>query len=91
MERRKKNPADPVIVAIHERLDKLEEIQASMHRIEEWIASVVRMNMIIEAFGDFIMRWSRRLIWIGGACVTAWVTLKFGVLEGLSFVRSFFK
>ena len=88
MERRRD---DPVINAIHKRLDKLEEMQASLHRIEEWIATVVRMNMIIEVVGDFLMRWAKRVMWVGGGVVAIGAAFKYGTLEFFNYARSMFR
>lgn len=95
MERRKnvyeRRKDDPVIVAIHDRLTTLESLSADMKEIKEWIATVVRMTLIIETVSDFIMKWIWRFVKFFAAVGSVWAIFKLGTTEALSYLRSFIK
>ena len=84
MERRKE---DPVIIAIHERLDKLEDISATLARIEDWIATVTKVTRLLEIVGCFIEKWSIRFLKIGAVLGMVWASFKIGITDIKDFIR----
>lgn len=75
----KNEEESPVITKIHERLDKLEELSADMKEIKEWIATVVRMTLLMEIVGDFLTKWAWRMgkLLVGFGVV--WAALRLGL------------
>lgn len=61
---------------IHERLDNLESISETLHRIEEWISTVVKVTRILEVIGDFITRWGVRFGKLAAATAAVWLCIK---------------
>lgn len=87
MERRKE---DPVIVAIHERLDKLEDISSDIAEIKEWIATVVKVTRMLEVIGCFCSRWAKIWLQVGAAVAITVATIKYGVVESIAWLRGLF-
>ncbi len=86
MERRK---VSPEIVAIHERLDKLEDISSDIQEIKEWIATVVKVTRGLEVIGCFMSRWAMVWLKITAAIAFTWAYVKYGVIEGGQWLRGF--
>lgn len=87
MERRKE---DPVIVAIHVRLDRLEDISADLSEIKEWIGTVVKVTRMLELTGNFLTRWAVLWLKLTGAIGFVWITFKYGLVETGIWVRGWF-
>ena len=49
---------DIKIVAIHDRLDKLETIADDLREIKEWIDTVMIVTRFLEMAGCFISKWT---------------------------------
>ncbi len=77
-----------MIAAIHKRLDALEEISSDMKEIKEWIATVVRMTLIIERVGDFMIKWAWRFVKFFSAVGAVWAMMKLGTVEVFNWIRS---
>ncbi len=87
MERRKE---DPVIVAIHSRLDKLEDISGDLREIKEWIATVVKVTRGLEVVGCFMSRMVVVCVKVTAGVAILWAAVKFGMAEALAWVRGLF-
>lgn len=61
---------------IHGRLDNLESISESLHRIEEWISTVVKVTRIMEVIAEFVTRWAVRLGKLAAATAAVWLCIK---------------
>lgn len=61
---------------IHERLNNLESISDTLHRIEEWISTVVKVTRMLEIIGDFITRWGVRFGKLAAATAAVWLCIK---------------
>lgn len=88
MERR---ATSPEITAIHDRLDKLEEISDDMKEIKEWIATVVKVTRFFEVAGCFLGRWA--VIWLKftAAIGFTWAAFKLGMGDILIWLRGLLK
>lgn len=86
MERRKE---DPVIVSIHDRLDRLEDISDDLREIKEWIATVVKVTRMFEIAGNFAAKWAILFGKIAAGTAIGWAAFKYGAESTFSKLREF--
>lgn len=88
MEHRKE---DPIIVDIHTRLNKLEDISSDLAEIKEWIATVIKVTRGLEVIGCFTARWAVLFGKIGAGAAIGWAAFKYGAEGFFIKLRELFK
>lgn len=79
---------DPVIDAIHDRLDTLEELAEDIRQIKEWIATVVKVMKAMEFFGHTFSRIAVVIAKISFGCSLIWLSIQMGIHDLTTFVMN---
>ena len=80
-EPREQRKEDPIIVAIHARLDVLEGLAPAFIKFEKWVDTVTAFTALMDKVICFFGKWAMRFIRISIVISLGWAMLKGNVKD----------